>query len=184
MMIGTNSSGRKTITFRNLDGSYVGTMSYSTRTSSSSSSTKKKKLNYSFKQISNRIMRAKTSGNAGQVVTQARQKLAQLYGKRRSGEYDDKELEDAILHAEAMVRVAKKRKKHLMMEELAKGKNSRQIEDDFEEKLEEKMEDSREDLSAFSEDELRELTKRLQKEKSAASSGISGSNSLIIPVFR
>lgn len=81
---------------------------------------KTKRLQYNFKEISTRIMQAKTSGNASRVLTSARSKVAMLKRKQQSGEYDDQDLRHAITHAEAIARVAKKRMKHLREEENAK----------------------------------------------------------------
>lgn len=75
---------------------------------------------YNFKDVSNRIVRAKTSGNARQVYTSAKLKCAQLRRKMRTGEYDDEALRIALIHAEAMERVAKKKMRHLQEEETAK----------------------------------------------------------------
>lgn len=80
----------------------------------------KKKLNYNFKQISRRILQAKTSGNARRAVTSARQKVADLRRKLRLSGYDGQELLIAIRHAEAMTRVAKKKLKNLEEEENVK----------------------------------------------------------------
>jgi len=81
---------------------------------------KLKKLQYNFKDISTRIMQARTSGSASRVLTSARARVAMLKGKLQSGEYDDRELRAAITHAEAIANVAKKRMKHLREEEEAK----------------------------------------------------------------
>lgn len=104
------------IVFRNMDGTPVGTMTFR---KTASQARKKKKLQYNFKELSGRIMQVRTSGNAGQVLILARSKAALLRQKLRCGEYDDKELESAILHADAMVRVARRRMKHLRAEEEA-----------------------------------------------------------------
>lgn len=80
---------------------------------------KMKKLQYNFKLIASQIMRAKTSSSASQAVSSAKRMVAQLRRKRKSGEYDDEELEAAITHAQAMERVAKKHVKYLQQEELA-----------------------------------------------------------------
>ncbi|MCM1306972.1 MAG: hypothetical protein NC223_00050 [Butyrivibrio sp.] len=80
---------------------------------------KPKKLWYNFKELSSLILRSKTSGGARRAVTLARGRVAQLRGKLGTGIYDSEELESAILHAEAMVRVAKKRVKHFNQEEAA-----------------------------------------------------------------
>ena len=87
--------------------------------SAASAQKKMKKLQYNFKLISSQIMRAKTSSRASQAVSSAKRMVAQLRRKRRSGEYDDEELEAAIAHAQAMERVAKKHVKYLQQEELA-----------------------------------------------------------------
>lgn len=87
--------------------------------SASSAQKKMKKLQYNFKLISSQIMRAKTSSSASQAVSSAKRMVAQLRRKRKSGEYDDEELEAAITHAQAMERVAKKHVKYLQQEEWA-----------------------------------------------------------------
>ncbi|MCI7129315.1 MAG: hypothetical protein MSA09_01885 [Lachnospiraceae bacterium] len=87
--------------------------------STSSAQKKMKKLQYNFKLISSQIMRAKTSSSASQAVSSAKRMVAQLRRKRKSGEYDDEELEAAIAHAQAMERVAKKHVKYLQQEEQA-----------------------------------------------------------------
>lgn len=87
--------------------------------SAASAQKKMKKLQYNFKLIASQIMRAKTSSSASQAVSSAKRMVAQLRRKRKSGEYDDEELEAAITHAQAMERVAKKHVKYLQQEELA-----------------------------------------------------------------
>ena len=87
--------------------------------SAASAQKKMKKLQYNFKLISSQIMRAKTSSSASQAVSSAKRMVAQLRRKRKSGEYDDEELEAAIGHAQAMERVAKKHVKYLQQEEQA-----------------------------------------------------------------
>lgn len=100
----------------------------------------KKKLNYNFKQISRRILQAKTSGNARRAVTSARLKVTDLRKKLRLSGYDSQELLIAIRHAEAMTRVAKKKLKHLEEEENAKlhgGVCEAELEEEVEEAAEE-----------------------------------------------
>ncbi len=80
----------------------------------------RKRFFYNFKDVSSRIVRARTSGNARQAYTSAKLKCGQLRRKIRSGEYDDEALRIALIHAEAMERVAKKKMHHLMEEEMAK----------------------------------------------------------------
>lgn len=106
---------RTRIDMRYADGTSAGSISI-TR----SAKKKTKKLQYNFKEISTRIMQARTSGNASRVLVSARARVAALKRKRYSGEYDDQDLRHAIIHAEAIARVAKKKMKHLREEESAK----------------------------------------------------------------
>ena len=109
-------------------GMMVGTASVVTRTNSygnkSSRSTggvktqaakkkKYKRLNYNYREVSGRIIRAKTSVSSTQVVTLARTRVAMLRRRRNCGEYNDRDLDIAIIHAEKMVRIAKKKLKNL-----------------------------------------------------------------------
>lgn len=80
---------------------------------------KRRRLQYNFKEISARITSAKTSGSARQVLTQARQRSASLRKQLKSGEYDEEAIQIALMHAEAMERVAKKKMRHLEEEESA-----------------------------------------------------------------
>ncbi len=115
-----NGTGR--IELKRTDGTVVGAVTVSgSGKNKKSGGTKKKKLQYSFKEISTQLMQTRTSGAAGRVLLSARAKAAMLRRKLNSGEYDDQELEYAIRHADAMVRVAKKRMRHLQEEENAKS---------------------------------------------------------------
>lgn len=131
MLIGRNNPNVKRIEVKRADGTVAGSITI-TRTAKK----KQKRLRYNFKEISTRIMRARTSGNARQAMTNARQKVAQLRKMQKSGVYDDKELQSAILHAEAIARVAKKRMKHLQEEEKA-DKQGGPCEAELEERSEE-----------------------------------------------
>lgn len=127
---------------------------------------KPKKVKYSFKQLSTMILRTKKSVNAGQAVSSARQKVAGLRRMLYTGEYDDNELKLAIKHAEAMVRVAKKRKKHLQEEEQA-GKHGGICQAELEEEQnagQEEMEYAVQDSVEISEEEMRQLMRELQQE--------------------
>ena len=97
--------------------------------SAASAQKKMKKLQYNFKLISSQIMRAKTSSSASQAVSSAKRVTAQLRRKRKSGEYDDEELEAAITHALAMERVAKKHMKYLQQEERAERGSKTDVEE-------------------------------------------------------
>lgn len=81
----------------------------------------KKKLNYHFKNISTQIVRSKTSMAARQVAVQATREVLSLKRDKLSGKYDSEEIEAAILHAQSMERIARKKVRHLEEEELAKA---------------------------------------------------------------
>lgn len=94
----------------------------SARARKKSTAQKLKKLRYSYKSISSQLLRSKTSVDAAKVARKARRELVRLKGKRlyENEKYDSYELEAAITHAQAMVRVARKKVKHLQEEEMMK----------------------------------------------------------------
>jgi hypothetical protein len=95
-------------------------------------------------------------------VTQARAQVAQLRKKLRTGEYDDKELENAIIHAERIARAAKKKEKHLEEEERMKPEGG--VCEASSEDVEEKSQDAFMDISDVeNSDEYRQLMKKLQE---------------------
>ena len=112
LMVGGSNSNVRRIVLKNADGTSAGSISIS-----SPSPKKKKRLQYNFKRISAQIMRSKTSGSASQVVSKARQQVAMLQRKTKNGDYDETELRNAIIHAQKMERIARKRVKHLEQEE-------------------------------------------------------------------
>lgn len=115
-----------------------------------------KKLKYNFKEISDQILQAKTSGTAGVVAIRARVMVVMLLGRKSTGEYDSTEVEHALVHARKMVRIAKKRTRHLKEEEAAaSGRGS------GEETQETRSLISKED--AEREKELEQKEKELQK---------------------
>lgn len=122
MKIGMGGSAATQITLKRADGSVVGTITYrkaAPKPQKKEQKKKTRKLEYNFKQVSSGILQAKTSGSAGRVLTKARSKVAILRQKLVSAQYDTGEITSAILHAEAMVRVARKRVKNLRAEENA-----------------------------------------------------------------
>lgn len=128
---------------------------------------KLKKLQYNFKDISARILQTKTSNSASQVLSSAQARVAALKRKQQSGEYDDQELRHAIIHAEAIARVAKKRMKHLREEENAKrgGPCEAELEDKREnEEIEQLIAGGNpEDTHRDGRDELQKLKREYQK---------------------
>lgn len=91
------------------------------RTKAKNTALKLKKLRYDYKLLSTQILRSKTSVSARQAAGRARREVIRLKRLRLNGEYDDEELKSAIVHAQTMVRVAKKKARHLQEEEMASG---------------------------------------------------------------
>ena len=91
------------------------------KSKSSSSGKLKKRLPYNFKQLSRQISQAKTSDTARSLVSKMQAKLSWLYKKLKSGEYGEREVSAAIIHAASMERIAKRKVKHLEEEEAAEN---------------------------------------------------------------
>ena len=128
-------SGRqkRTVTrFYGADGNVTATMSVTAPYKKKSMLAKKPPYNY--KQLSSQLMRAQNSSAVSRVLIKMRNKRAQLISEKRGGSYDETELALAIIHAEAIEQVAKKRKKNLEMEEKAEHL---QENEEYEEQLEE-----------------------------------------------
>ena len=153
------------ITLKNLDGSSAGTIGISKPTRGRLAKKKPKKVQYKFKQVSTQIMRTKKSAAAGQVISTARQMVASLKRMYGTDDYDDTELRHAIEHAERMVRIAKKKKKHLLEEENA-GKKGGVCQADLEQQDEEALMEEclSEDAAEMAEEEMRELLQELQQQ--------------------
>lgn len=126
---------------------------------------RKKRLPYNYKKISNQILQSKTPDSAQQTVGRARRMVASLKRKLRSSEYDDTELKNAIIHAEKMVRIAKKRKKHIDEEERAKrtGAYNEDAVNEKEESVSENEEAAREQEARANEEKLRKLEQELKE---------------------
>lgn len=133
----------------------------------------RKKLQYNHREVSAMILRAKTSFSASLTVSSARTKLVSLSKKAGTGEYDEEELRHAIIHAQSIVRVAKKRLKHLKQEEAEKKAIDDELLELEEEEKEEKESDledveeenrsENEESSEMSEQELRKLMREIEK---------------------
>lgn len=117
MSMRVGNSNVKRYIFRKPNGSVAASMSVH-----KPSSKKKKRLQYNFKQLSKQILQTKTPVNAKQVVTRARAQVVNLRRKLYSDDYDYSEIRHALIHAEKIARIAKKRMKHLQEEESIKKK--------------------------------------------------------------
>lgn len=171
--ISSSNNGNMKIDLYNRDGSYKGSLTVSTsrtRTSKSKSTSKTgqkkyKKLQYNFKRLSNQIMRTKTSVNAKQLVTKTKFQIADLKMKLISGDYSYEEVHNAIVHAEKIARVAKKRMKNLEQEEYIQktGRNKKMDIEEMQEK-EGKQQDEILDTTGMSREEIEKLLQELQEE--------------------
>ncbi len=120
--MGGQGANKRRILIRDpFSGQVIASMSVSRasakKTSSTSASLKKKRLNYKFKLLSNQILRAKTTDGARKAVSSARREIARLARNLENSEYDQDEVESALLHAKRMERIARKKMKHLAQEE-------------------------------------------------------------------
>lgn len=84
---------------------------------------KKKKVNYSYHRISAAISGAKTSTQASLALSSASSNVSALKRKAASGQYEKKEIETAIAHAEKMVRIARKKVQNIKWEIQQKKRN-------------------------------------------------------------
>lgn len=162
MMVGFNNSNIRTtrIQIKDIKGNVVGTI-----TTTKSKKKKPKRLQYNFKQISSQILKTKTSAGARSVVTKAQTKIAELLRQRKSNNFDDRELEAAIIHAKKMERIARKRMKHLKEEESAKQQGFYPEEnEEYKDRYETYMENSDNvPGSELSKEELMQMLKELQE---------------------
>lgn len=145
-----------------------GTVTSSTQTKSNTNQKKRyKKLNYNYKEISGKILRAKTSTSARQTVISARTKVAALRRKYGCGEYNDKDLEIAIVHAEKMVRIAKKKLNNLKAEEQAeRTSEAAKVAEEYEYEEEDSfgIEEMQPKESEASKQEFQEMIRQLEQE--------------------
>lgn len=153
IMLGVIKTNVKRLEIKDRGGKVVGSVSII----KSPEQTTKKRLPYSYKQISTRLLQTKKSGNAHQVLISARQKVVSLRLMYKNGEYNDDEVFAALMHAQAITRVAKKRMKHLEEEERVDKKGGF-CEGDLEEKAEEASE-----KQAHKEDKAKMDLQRMQK---------------------
>lgn len=77
----------------------------------------KKPLNYNHREVSGQLMRAKKAQNAAGVLMRAKGKLATLQRQAGTGQYDSREIANALAHARQMVRCAQLKVRNLREEE-------------------------------------------------------------------
>ena len=118
----------------------------------------KKRLNYNYKEVSNRILRAKNSLTAGQAMLLAKRKVIEIKRKMANNDGDSDELRLALTHATRMEMAARKKKHNIEQEEMVEAVRKR---DERMEKLEDAASDiygqivqEKEDEISASEDEI------------------------------
>ena len=89
---------------------------------------------YNFKEVSNKIMHAKTAVSAGQAVIAAKRKVSELKRKIAAAGDDGDELQMALTHARKMEVVAERKKNNLTLEEMIANTQKR---DELQKKMEE-----------------------------------------------
>ena len=75
-------------------------------------------VNYNFHSVTSKIRQAKTSASAGRAVLSAKRKIQELKRKLANSDADPDEITFALNHAKRIERVAKKKQRHLEMEEM------------------------------------------------------------------
>ena len=80
---------------------------------------RKKPLHYNSKEVEIKIRQARTSLGAGQALITAKRKVVQIKAKISANEGDAEEMQLALTHARRMEMVARKKKHHLELEEMA-----------------------------------------------------------------
>lgn len=172
MTVSTGSRNVKKYTIKNRNGSTAGTITVR----KPQKPKKKKKLQYNFKQLSNQILQSKTSYNAKQVVTRTRSNVVSLRKKLYSDDYNYSDIRRALIHAEKMTRIAKKKVKHLLEEEGCK-KGGLCLGDTEEER--QKWEDACDaDMLDISADKIKEIMEDLEEQLMELERELSDASSL------
>lgn len=76
-----------------------------------------KQLNYSYREISGQLLRAKKAQGAASVLTRAKSKVSTLQRLGATGQYNSKDVAMALAHAKRMVRCAQMKVRNLREEE-------------------------------------------------------------------
>lgn len=91
-----------------------------------SSSKAKKRLNYNHREISAQLVRCKKAQGAANVLARARSKVSVLKRCQATGNYDSREMANAMAHARRMVRCAQMKVRNLKEEEMEQKKYRRE----------------------------------------------------------
>lgn len=90
----------------------------------------RKQLNYNPREIRSALMRASKAQSAGKVLCQAKSKLSSLLKCKGTGQYNETELTNAIIHARRMVRCAQMKTRNLKQEEQLQKKYAKEAKED------------------------------------------------------
>lgn len=127
---------------------------------------RKKRVNYNPREISSAILRASKSQSAGRIAVQAKGKLSNLLKCKGTGQYNENELNTAILHAKRMVRCAQLKTRNLRQEEQSKKRFEKEAKEELSrEKNEIKAKAARKERNLEQKANL-ERMQRVQKQKS------------------
>jgi hypothetical protein len=119
--------------------------------------------NYNYKEVANKIQRAKTSVSAGQAVLAAKRKVLEIRRKMSSGDCDPEEMQSQLTHAKRMEMVAQRKKHHLELEEMvARTQKS----DERAEKLEETQQDIKSAYASAAEEKINKAEDEIFEERS------------------
>lgn len=122
-------------------------------TSSEEDELLKKGTDYNFREVSSKIRQAKTSVSAGQAVLAARRKVLELKRKLVSAGDDSGDIEAALNHAKQMELVAKKKRRHLEIEEMVAANRKK---DEQQDKMEEAASDMQSALAEIAGEKIDE----------------------------
>lgn len=125
-----------------------------------------KRLNYNHREISGQLVRAKKVQSASTVLTRAKGKLASLQRCAGTGQYDRREVTNAIAHARRMVRCAQLKVKHLKEEESEQKSHQKKSGNEAQERKNEIKRRAAQKERSLEQKIDMELAQQAQKEKS------------------
>lgn len=134
----------------------------------SSQKAKKKPVKYNPREIRNALLQVSKSQSAGKVLCQAQAKLTNLLKCKGTGQYNESELTNAIIHAKRMVRCARMKTQNLKQEEQLQRKQRKearaekqQQKNDIKVRVKQKEQNLRQEVKL---EKLQKLQKQRQKQ--------------------
>ena len=118
--------------------------------------------NYNYKEVANKIQRAKTSVSAGQAVLAAKRKVLEIRRRMSSGDGDPEEMQYQLTHARRMEMIAQRKKHHLELEEMVSRTRKT---DERNEKLEEAQQDIKSAYSMAAEEKIEKAEDEIFEER-------------------